>query len=897
MRSTVFKSKAIKTIIIIVAVLLILSVFPFRMWKKDYSIGTKPVSGNKSEVINYRNNFTEVFVAAQTHLQSISLYLAEGTYPDEFQVELTDGSGKHMASETVMPGDIPGYVEVLMDEDTVPGELYILKITSLRSVYFGLEDFDPAAGLLVVPYYNDVPVDNKSMVVDFNYRVPYGLADSLLIIGIVVLSAAVLIALTTLLYQKRKDKLLTVETVVKWVGNPLTALLLAACFFFIVRGDVSTFVQDNIFAAIATVLMGGVMFYGINHRRYSDAVITVEYPRTHIGDLVQSLGIAYAIQGCCEYVSGLYDINHYVAERKEMIGLAVAIIAMFSFGEVVNWYNILCVIAGIIGGVAYYRSEAAKLIPENITGDDLFVLKGNAIIATLLVIILIRTIKVLIQKRISKPNILLSAVTAVYFVLIIVFRNTRWWTVAMVVSFVLVFVNYGSWNKKENFLTNLIRGVVIQFVMCTAWCLLHRPYASYGSSRYTHFFHTETITATYMTMVLCVAAVMIIQKTVEFTKTESDTGVKFKLEDIWKELALFGVVASYLIFTLSRTAFAAAMVALFFLAVLTFVRLGRKNVSLVFKSLLCAVAAVIIMLPITFEVQRTLPCLVSDPMTYDIEGYSEKVLHGRQLNSTDYIPVGRFANLFGEKILGMDEGFGINYYNTDVEYNEYQASLRDIYYAADGYHFTEFDISDEGWDLRPTEEQFDAYIYRDCPRDENGKLIGSYELMRVWGIHLEGDPLEAASKEESETGEEFGLEDGTEGSSDNMVADYTNGRLDIYKSYIEQLNMTGHDSMGAVLENGEIATHAHDVYLQVAYDHGIPTAVVFVIFGMTLLVMGIIFFMKQKDKYDALSMTLIIAFAVAGVVEWVFHLSHPMSFVMLLSATPLMFMHNAKKRK
>ena len=103
--------------------------------------------------------------------------------------------------------------------------------------------------------------------------------------------------------------------------------------------------------------------------------------------------------------------------------------------------------------------------------------------------------------------------------------------------------------------------------------------------------------------------------------------------------------------------------------------------------------------------------------------------------------------------------------------------------------------------------------------------------------------------------------------------------------------MTGHDTMGATLKNGEIATHAHDVYLQVAYDHGVPTAVVFVIFGITLLVMGIIFFMRNSDKYDALSMTVIVAFAVAGVVEWVFHLSHPMSFVMLSCATPLMFMN------
>lgn len=877
MRNTVFKSRAIKYIIGIAAILVILSVYPCRMWTNDVTSGVKPVSGNRTEVINYRNSFMEVFVADKSHLQSINLYLAEGTYSDEFQVELTDGSGKHMALEKVMPGDIPGYVNILMDVDTTPGELYILKITSLRSLYLGLEDFDPNAGLLVVPYYNDAAIDAKSLVVDFVYRVPYDLPHSLFVIGVTLLIAVVLMAITTMYYKNRADKLLTVETVVKWVCNPLTGLLVLTCLFFIFAGFVTPFLPDKIFAIIATLLLGLLMFFAINHKRYGNDVITQEYLRSHIGDFVQSLGIAYALQGCCAYVSGLYDIHHSVAERKEMIGFAIAIIAMFSFTEIVNHYNIIWVIASVIGGVIYYKNAILQIPPEKITSDDIFVLRANVVIAVLLGIIVIRTIKSLVRKKLGRPNILLGIVTLIYFALIVIFRNTRWWTVSLVVSFLLLFINYGVWNKKENFLTNLVRGVTIQFILCTLWCILYRPYATFGAARYTHYFHTETITATYMTMVLCVFLAMIIRKVAQYPSLEEKEGIKLSLlAYLWKELTLFGMAASYLVFTMSRTAFAAVFIAFLFLIVMVFIKY-RKYVNVILKSIGALIVAVLVMLPITFEVQRTVPCLVSKPYEYDIDQYQERVKRGRQLDSFDYMMVGRFANVFAEKILGIDGDVVPNYYLEDIPYDEYHASFRDVYYAADGYKFTEFDMADEEWDRVMVESatKYQAYLDRVYPRDEEGNVIYPEITADTEETVTDEIPADMAFAEQT------------------VSSDYTNGRIDIYKSYISQLNLTGHDTMGATLKNGEIATHAHDVYLQVAYDHGIPTALIFVVFGVTSLIMGIIFFMKNKDKYDALTMTVILAFAVAGVVEWVFHLSHPMSFIMLLSITPLMFMHKS----
>ena len=52
----------------------------------------------------------------------------------------------------------------------------------------------------------------------------------------------------------------------------------------------------------------------------------------------------------------------------------------------------------------------------------------------------------------------------------------------------------------------------------------------------------------------------------------------------------------------------------------------------------------------------------------------------------------------------------------------------------------------------------------------------------------------------------------------------------IFKSYIQEWNVWGHDEMGAPLPNGEIAIHAHNTFLQVIPDHGLVFGIYFIAF-------------------------------------------------------------------
>ena len=450
-------------------------------------------------------------------------------------------------------------------------------------------------------------------------------------------------------------------------------------------------------------------------------------------------------------------------------------------------------------------------------------LKYTVLIGILLGLIVIRTIIALCKKKLTKPRYFYAGLLAVFFAMIIIFRNGRWWGVAMVVAFTLFYLNYGMWEHKDRILVNIARGIIFQFSYATGYALLYRPYVTYRNARYTHIFHTVTITAAYLTMVECAAVVILLDK---LKKSR-------KLKDCWKELTLFGVVSSYMIFTMARTAFFSAGVTLLFALVVVSAGKGKRRLVNIGKNMGMLILSVMVCFPVTFTAQRNIPALVSEPFLYEIE-YSmycpEDVMRGRKLDSVNFMRVGRFIDVFSEKIFGLPEGT----FDVYGEIAEYERTHRD-----------------------EDEEQTDA-------KAQNVEIEASDQLVASLGEVPDDLP------------------------EDN---DYTNGRLDIFRSYFEQLNATGHEEMGAVLENGEIATHAHNIYLQVAYDHGIWVGILFVVVGIVTFGASCLYYHVKKDKitYAALPLVVTVAVAVAGMVEWVFHLSNPCGLLLMLVITPLVF--------
>ena len=121
--------------------------------------------------------------------------------------------------------------------------------------------------------------------------------------------------------------------------------------------------------------------------------------------------------------------------------------------------------------------------------------------------------------------------------------------------------------------------------------------------------------------------------------------------------------------------------------------------------------------------------------------------------------------------------------------------------------------------------------------------------------------------------------------------DISNGRFEIFTSYMEHWNVTGHEDMGVPLPDGSIAVHAHNTYLQMIHDNGLITGAVFVILGVVSFFVAMIRYSKEnrRDSYLTLTVAIIMAFAIAGLVEWIFQVNNFFGIALLVVITPLLF--------
>ena len=834
MKKILYESKAIQWVICILAIGVLLSLWPFRIWNETVTTSVEWQDESVTYAPNDEHTILQSIVAQYDHMDTIDIYLGENYVGESFYVRILDEQWQQVCEEEVIidAANIPGFQSALIDIDMEVGKMYYIILQGKESEflvgcsYVSLTDM-PYLGTL---YYADSTLEGMSLVADYNYGVPLRKEKVLIAGGVIILLAAVALFAVKLIYKKKEDKLITVEKMVRRILNPVVAGGAVICLYAVATGFCGKYLLDNSVFFVGVVLLAAILFYAINHNRDGqEAIFTWDYIKTHAGDLLQSLGIAGTVAGCCEYLNGLYDIHHYVAERKEMLWFSLVIIAMAKWKEIVNLYNVVYLALAGAFGYHYYQAHLTEEMDE----FEIQVLKYTVWIAVLLGLIVIRTVIALIKKKLVKPAWLYTGLLAVFFAMLIIFRNGRWWGVTLVVAFTLFYLNYGMWEHKGRLLVNIARGVVLHFLWTTGYCILRRPYVSYRNARYTHIFHTVTITATYLTMVECVAAVLLLCKLAKSRK----------LKDIWKELLFFGVVSSYMIFTMARTAFLSIGISLLFAVIVMTVGKGKEKLVFIGKNIGLFILAVVVCVPVTFTVQRNIPALVSDPYLHEIE-YSlycpEDVMRGRHVDSPNFMRVGRFVDVFAEKVFNIPEG------------------TFDLYGEIRAYRL-EHGIDDS------------AGIDRDY-------LLEEENLSEIPGVA--DSSLLVASADYVPVPEGAEEED-----------DYTNGRLDIFRSYIEQSNMTGHEEMGAVLENGEIATHAHNIYLQVIFDHGIPTGIVFILVGVVTFIKACLYYRKKKETitYAALPMIIVITVAAAGMVEWIFHISNPCGLLLMLVIAPLVF--------
>ncbi len=858
MRKIIDKKTAIKACALVISLIAILTVWPLRIWTGVSSSSAGGERVETSEYINFEYVIRQKFITRYDRLSGIDLYVEEMINGRYICVSILDENGRELVKAIVDTAEyeIPGYVHVPLELNVEVGKEYAILLSHCRSKYtVGLEDV-PATSEYVGSLTRDwLEIPGRHLAAKYNYRIPLHKGFSLIAIAIIAAICAAIWTFTDIYFRKNEDRntLLTVEQAVKYVANPIAVLVFGALMIMVF--PLRVFDQralDIVFYELGLIIACGIVLYAINHKNVRLQVGISFWQDIELKDrliyVLMMLLIALSVWYACDYMNDLYDIFHTLSMRRIIIVLLVLMLLTFSYKELVTPLNALWLIISIAAGVVYYgRNALADTEKEyDLHNAALKYLITISILAGLLLIDLVKKI----MRRQYKGKLKLTpfgAILLVFFASLIIFRNTRTWGLVLVAVFTALYLRLVVWKGFKDWYKILSGGLMLNFALSLGFSLLHRYFPAFVSGRFAFIFHTVTVTAEYLTFMGAAATVMLVIKIVAFPKGCCNTVELFK--SAWKEIVLFGWIMSYAIFTFSRTAYAAIIVSI--LAVMFVILIRHKGQ---FWRIFCAMlVSVLICFPAAFTLQRIIPTIVANPVFYDIDDADPLVRGGANWSSTNFMCVERFAGLFASKILGADGGE--YHYPEDIyNYDEKGDPILDMY----GYPLDE--------------ESQEIYSGKNTIAEPNADLLAAGAFSRAEYFML----LEAMNGYVDEN---------------SRLDVMSNGRITIFRSYLGELNLTGHETMGALLPNGEIAVHAHNTYLQVAYDNGIITAVIFVVMIIAAIVSSLRkFAAKEKDEpLTLMAFAVITGFVVCGMTEWVFHFGNPMTIALMLSFAGLIF--------
>lgn len=293
------------------------------------------------------------------------------------------------------------------------------------------------------------------------------------------------------------------------------------------------------------------------------------------------------------------------------------------------------------------------------------------------------------------------------------------------------------------------------------------------------------------------------------------------------EFLLVAVVIGYIILTMSRTAFLTSAVTISLVMIINAFTYKKK----LKKTLLEAgiiLASSMLCFPLVFSAVRIIPSVVADPVTYDLERYDNRTTIGfwDPMDSDKYMTVERFFDMLLGRFEHAQASAGSKASNINI------AGSSDLIAYA-GKYFKDLGI-----------------LYFD-----------------------DSDSSDAAANTDRDKG------------------DISNGRFAIFKDYFSELALGGHPKMSPLDEGGNAKyDHAHNSYLQVAYNFGEIAGGIFIIICIfTLLLSARLVYMKGREYPAYIApFALVVVFGFISLTEWAFHPCIPAGFCFLMMQPLLM---------
>lgn len=828
-------SQGISYVIIAVAVLAFLAVWPGKLIQSPYVSKSDETEMIESEPVSVENNITQMFVGEGGELKSVDLYVYNDMQGETITFRLYDASYTQLFNRfyTVKNSDkTPGFINIPVGYCLDDGIDYFYTIEGLSAdMTVALEDYATSSSL-VNGYmsYGGIEQPEFNVIARYHYARPFSWWQILLIGLIIAAVTSVLCMAVKKIFERQeaKDKSITVQKLLQWIVNPLATVGFVLSILMIYPGRKLGVEPVNyvFFGTGFLLLYLGILYY-VNGKRKdgSTEAFTPDLKKLPFANAAQSIAVAGMLWACYEYMNGLYDIHHAYAGYKLIFWTALMIITTYSRKEILNWINLAWAVAGAV--ICYFYARPYVGVEEQ---EELYRLAARAIfVCGFVVIHFIRTIIMVVKKKekSAKLNAAFLIPYAGLFVLLCAFRNSSWPVFAAALC-AAVFIRLLFWKKRECFVRNFCNGVTLNFFAMWLFCMWHRPYHKYIHHRYSMGFHTVTMTGTYLTLVM---AAVLIRLLLKYKKDKTLLGMM-------PELILFGMVSNYILFTLSRTAYMATAGMGLIICILYWIW-ERKKIREIVLQIGTLLLTFVLMFPVTLTLTRVIPAFIDDPVTFDVEYRSDiSIVKGCGTDSNLYMDFEHFIEKFMNKVIG-DEDFEIRWSEDRRERAE--AALKE----------NQVSVEDK-----------EAAAVETVEETENVEIMDS-------AVAMSEEPVEDEP-------------------------DITNGRADIFKAYISEWNLTGHEIMEPVSMR---CGHAHNIYLQVAHDHGLIVGIYFLIFILSAAFFAIISMKKKmkRDVYAIFPAAALLGFVIAGTVEWIFHICNPYGMTVLMLMVAMCFKDDVKE--
>ncbi len=865
LRAIIRKKTAFMAVTAIIAFVLLLSLWPLRLYTETFDFAGGDVI-EVSESVNAEFDAGEYFIAQYEHLDSIEVYIDSVDAGEKFRFQLFQQEGginRLLAQEDVAfpDDDLPGYATIPVDADLTPGATYVYTLMGPEAVFrVGFESAEealanPKAPRYQVAFYHDTGIGGLALSTRLHYSAPLTKVKTFGLMFVVVMVAALLLFLEKHFFEKFQEYngLTTVQRTMQVTLTPVVVLVgLAFALMIFPFRMYDSRVLDVVMYESGVILATLTALYGLWHDRTgvpswfpSLSAFAAEWRSIVIAVLV-----AFIFKFSCDYMNAVSDYIHRDSMHGMIILLCFVILLMGKWSWWLNLWTLGTAIVSTIAGVWYYHGNAMPKVQFEAVyvNTNLATLVAAWIVTAVTVV---STIIMLVEVHSRRRNVetpdrapiswWIAAPTAAFFLLAVINRGNRTWLPVMAGIWLLFYIRFAYYPHRDSWLRTVSVGIMMHFGCTVIWSMLHRYYLAYNFNRFSMQFHTVTITAYYYLIVSAAALSMFL------LKLRDTQGMKLRerLRHLWIEVLLLGSVISYMLMSLTRAGVYSLAVMAIFAIVTVFIR-EKKAVLRMLQAVLAMILVFILTLPMVFTGQRVISTTVAKPVIFaPVEEYYDLLLRNTKWNSVEFMNVEIFIRDVGDRLIGGGIGSKLYYrMRWNIEQG-YDTAMRD-------------------WIASP--------------------LLADNELTP--------DDVITQEEYESQIVSDEVIDGITNGSG---VEDFSNGRTEIWRTYANELNMNGHEGMDTVAENGEVLIHAHNTYLQTAYDCGIPAGILFLVWLFLTGIGTCIYYSRIERRRDAadhiycaVPLLAMIGFGITGMVEWIFHLCNPYTVMLMMVLAPVM---------